>query len=133
MRVGAPGARSSREMDDRLELRCGGVDAKLRSYMYSHSRGDPGRGRVGGKRGGWGKNGQPVEPGSEIKLVRVIGRVSGGGTSRNPALELGNIIGGGFVTPRVHSGLTYPGTRARDPLPRGGWFPNTRGLRPCLT
>ena len=27
------------------------------------------------------------------------------------------IIGGGLVTPRVHSGLTYPSTRARDPLP----------------
>ena len=27
------------------------------------------------------------------------------------------IIGGGSVTPRVHSGLTYPTARARDPLP----------------
>ena len=32
------------------------------------------------------------------------------------------IIGGGFVTPRVHSGLTYPSMRARlrPPLRRAG-------------
>ena len=43
------------------------------------------------------------------------------------------IIGGRSVTPRVHSGLTY--TRARGPVVpfQGGWFPNTRGLRPCLS
>ena len=44
------------------------------------------------------------------------------------------IIGGGFVTPRVHSQLTYPGTRARVvPFHQGGWFPNGRGLSRCLT
>ena len=36
--------------------------------------------------------------------------------SRHP-VKRGIYIGGGSVTPRVHSGLTYPVTRARDPLP----------------
>ena len=44
------------------------------------------------------------------------------------------------MTPRVHSQLSYPRTRARDPRrsPRGtrltgGWFPDSRGLSLCLT
>ena len=42
------------------------------------------------------------------------------------------IIGGGFVTPRVHSQLTYPVRGPVFPF-QGGWFPNTRGFSRCLT
>ena len=43
------------------------------------------------------------------------------------------IIGGGFVTPRVHSGLTYPTARARlrPPLGRAGGSLEVGGFAPA--
>ena len=45
------------------------------------------------------------------------------------------IIGGGIVTPRIHSQLTYPAARARfkPPLRRAGGSLMSRGLSRCLT
>ena len=44
-----------------------------------------------------------------------------------------SIIGGGFVTPRVHSGLTYPTARARlrPPLGRAGGSLEVGGFAPA--
>ena len=46
-----------------------------------------------------------------------------------------SIIGGGTVTPRIHSQLTYLGVRARfkPPLRRAGGSLKSRGLSRCLT
>ena len=50
------------------------------------------------------------------------GESEGPRNSNSSRWTLSIIIGGGFVTPRVHSGLTYPASRARlrPPLGRAG-------------